>query len=76
MDFECQSIMAEKQQTKQTKYSSLSLSTSLDIQDTFQGGIIEEWKKFWQEIPVCTVVNNMENLKFKVFPIAHCSKGL
>ena len=42
MDFECQSIMAEKQQTKQTKYSSLSLSTSLDIQDTFQGGIIAE----------------------------------
>ena len=76
MDFECQSIMAEKQQTKQTKYSSLSLSTSLDIQDTFQGGIIEEWKKFWQEIPVFTVVNNMENLKFKVSPIAHCSKGL
>ena len=51
--FECHFILAEKQRTKQTIYSSLSLSTSLDTQDTFQGGIIVEWKNFWQEIPVC-----------------------
>ena len=51
--FECHSILAEKQRTKQTNYSSLSLSASLDTQDTLQGGIIVEWKKFWQEIPVC-----------------------
>ena len=52
--------MAEKQRTKQTNYSFLSPSTSLDTQNTLQGGIIEEWKKFWLEIPVwyyyvCTV---------------------
>ena len=52
--FKCHSILAEKQRTKQTNYSSLSLSASLDTQDTFQGGIIVEWKKFWQEIPVCS----------------------
>ena len=46
-------ILAEKQQTKQINYSSLSLSASLDTQDTLQGGIIVEWKKFQQEIPVC-----------------------
>ena len=40
--FECHSILAEKQRTKQTNYSSLSLSTSLDTQDIFQGGIIVE----------------------------------
>ena len=51
--FECHSILAEKQRTKQTNYSSLSFSTSLDTQDTLKGGIIVEWKKFWQEIPVC-----------------------
>ena len=51
--FECHSILAEKQRTKQTNYSFLSFSASLDTQDTFQGGIIVEWKKFWQEIPVC-----------------------
>ena len=51
--FECHSILAGKQRTKQTNYSFLSLSASLDTQDTFQGGIIVEWKKFWQEIPVC-----------------------
>ena len=45
--------MAEKQRTKQTNYSSLSLSASLDTQDTVQGGIIVEWKKFCQETPVC-----------------------
>ena len=50
--FEFHFILAEKQRTKQTIYSSLSLSTSLDTQDTFQGGIIVEWNKFWQEIPV------------------------
>ena len=51
--FECHSILAEKQRTKQTNYSSLSLSGSLDTQDTFQGGIIVEWNTFCQEIPVC-----------------------
>ena len=51
--FECHSILAEKQRTKQTNYSSLSLSPSLDTQDTFHSGIIVEWKKFWQEITVC-----------------------
>ena len=50
--FECHSILAEKQRTKQTNYSSLSLSPSLDTQDTFHSGIIVEWNKFWQEIPV------------------------
>ena len=45
--------LAEKQQTKETNHSFLSLSASLDIQDTLQGGIIVEWNKFWQEIPVC-----------------------
>ena len=59
--FECHSILAEKQRTKQTNYSSLSLSTSLDTQDTLQGGIIVEWKKFWQEIPVCSKSNNFED---------------
>ena len=49
--FECHTILAEKRQTKQTNSSSLSLSASLDTQDTFQDGIIVEWKKFWQEIP-------------------------
>ena len=52
--FEFHSIFAVKQQTKQTNYSSLSLSTSLDTQDTLQGCIIVEWKKFRQEIPVCS----------------------
>ena len=51
--FECHSILAEKQQTKQTNSSFLSLSPSLDTQDTFHSGIIVEWNKFWQEIPVC-----------------------
>jgi hypothetical protein len=51
--FECHSILAEKQQTKQTNCSSLSLLASLDTQDIAQGGIIVERKKFWQEIPVC-----------------------
>ena len=45
--------MAEKQQTKQTNYSSLSLSASMVTQDTLQGGIIVECSKFWHEIPVC-----------------------
>ena len=48
--FLCYSILAEKQQTKQIDYSVLSLSASLDTQDTLQGGIIVEWMKFWQEI--------------------------
>ena len=52
--FECHSILAEKQQTKQTNYSFLSLSASLVTQGTLQGGIIVEWNKFWQEIPVCS----------------------
>ena len=51
--FQCYSILAEKQRTKHIDYSSLSLSASLDTQDTLQGGIIVEWKKFRQEIPVC-----------------------
>ena len=38
--------------TKQTNYSSLSLSASLDTQNTLQDVIIVEWKKFRQEIPV------------------------
>ena len=43
-----------KQQTKLTNYSSLSLFASLDTQDPLQGGIIVEWNKFRQEIPVCS----------------------
>ena len=61
--FECHSILAEKQRTKQTNYSSLSLSASLDTQDTFQGGIIVEWKKFWQEIPVCIRAQEMTDTR-------------
>jgi hypothetical protein len=38
--FDCHSILAEKQPIKQANYSFLSLSASLDTQDTFQGGII------------------------------------
>ena len=53
--FEYHSILAEKQRTKQTNYSSLSLSASLDTQDTLHGGMIVKWKKFRQEIPVCLV---------------------
>ena len=49
--FESHSILAEKQQTKQTNSNSLSFFASLETQDTFQAGIIVEWKKFWQEIP-------------------------
>ena len=40
-----------QQLIKQTN-SSLSLSASLDTQDTLQGSIIVEWKNFCQEIPV------------------------
>ena len=58
--FECHSILAEKQQTKQTNYSSLRLSASLDIQDILQGGMIVEWKKFWQEIPVCILIGGFQ----------------
>ena len=85
--FKCHSILAEKQRTKQTNYNSLSLSTSLDTQDTLQGGIIVEWKKNWQEIPVCMA--NMEvlkgqnerqkrvnNTKFKINVIAHAVSTL
>ena len=50
--FECHSILAEKQRTYQTNYSSLTLSPSLDTQDILQDGIIVELKKFRQEIPV------------------------
>ena len=50
--FESHSILAEKQRTKQTNSNSLSFFASLETQDTFQAGIIVEWKKFWQEIPV------------------------
>ena len=52
--FQSYCILAEKQQTKQINYSFLSLSASLDTQDTLQGGLIVEWNKFRQEIPVCT----------------------
>ena len=38
--FQCYSILAEKQRTKQINYSFLSLSSSLDTQDTLQGSII------------------------------------
>mgnify|MGYP007022688549 CR=1 FL=1 len=51
--FESHSILAEKQRTKQTNSNSFSFFASLETQDTFQAGIIVEWKKFWQEIPVC-----------------------
>ena len=57
--FECHSILAEKQRAKQTNYGFLSLSAFLDTQDTLQGGIIVEWKKFRQEIPVCHAINGM-----------------
>ena len=40
--FQCYSIVAEKQRTKQINYGSLSLSTSLVTQDALQGGIILE----------------------------------
>ena len=50
---QCYSIFAKKQLTKQINYSSLSFSASLDTQDTLQGDILVEWKKFRQEIPVC-----------------------
>ena len=40
--FVCHSILAKKQRTKQTNYSSLSLSASLETQDILQGGIIVE----------------------------------
>ena len=40
--FERHSTLAEKQQTKQTNYSSLSLSASLDTQGTLQNSIIVE----------------------------------
>ena len=46
--FECHSILAEKRQTKQANYSSLSLFASLDTQDTLHDGM----KKVWPEIPV------------------------
>ena len=55
--FECHSILAEKQRTKQTNYSFLSLSASLDTQDTLQGGMIVAWKKCLQEISVCKWAN-------------------
>ena len=50
--FESHSILAEKQQTKQTNSNSLSFFASLETQDTSQAGIIVVWKKFWKEIPV------------------------
>ena len=40
--FQYHSIWAEKQQTEQINHSSLSLSTSLDTQDTLQGGLVVE----------------------------------
>ena len=50
--FQCYSILDEKQRTKQRNHNSLSLFAFLDTQDTLQGGITVEWKKFGQEIPV------------------------
>ena len=50
--FECHSILAEKQQTKQTNYSFLSSSASLDTRHP--PGLYNR-KKFWQEIPVWNV---------------------
>ena len=72
--FESHSILAEKQQTKQTNYSYLSFSASLDTQNTFQGGIIVEWKKFWQEIPVClSWASVSEFIFFKSFVLSNFS---
>ena len=66
--FECHSILAEKQRTKQTNYSSLSFFASLDTQDTFQGGTIVEWKKFRQEIPVWLIwIWVKKNQKFSIY---------
>ena len=69
--FECHSILAEKQQTKQTNYSSLRFSASLDTQDTFQGGIIVERKKFWREISVCLMLFMTESWQNAYLCIAH-----
>ena len=60
--FQCYFILAEKQQIKQINYSSLSLFTSLDTQDTLQGGIVVEWKKFLQEIPLWTCFGAICNI--------------
>ena len=68
--FQCYSILAEKQQAKEINYSSLSLSASLDTLDTFQGGIIVEWKKFRQEISVFYAAQAMTNLtEFRQFDV-------
>ena len=61
--FQCYSILAEKQRTKQINYDFLNLSASLDTQDTLQGGITVEWKKFRQEIPVCI---SIPTLKYQI----------
>ena len=44
--FQCYSILAEKQRTKQINYSSLSLSASLDTQDTLQYVYIDKKEGF------------------------------
>ena len=47
-----------------TNHSFLSLSASLDTKDNLQGGIIVEWKKFWQEIPLwwhwCKIMTSLK----------------
>ena len=50
--------------------SFLSLSASLDTQDTLHGGMIVKWKKFWQEIPVCLVHST------KVFFFTFCKQNI
>ena len=65
--FECHSILAEKQQTKQTHYGSLNLSTSLDTQETLQDGITVEWKKFWQEITVWKLIGFLAKKPMKEY---------
>ena len=65
--FECYSILAEKQQTKQTSYSSLSLFASLDIQDS---GITVEWKKFRQENQVWPTTLLLAPYGFSYLPTA------
>ena len=61
-----------KTQTKQINYSSLSFSASLDTQNNFQGGIIVEWKKFRQEIPVCLIpCSNLRLIEEKFLGSAH-----
>ena len=54
--FECHSILAEKQRTKQTNYSSLSFSASLDTQDTLH--TLSETPCDWRKIEPVTMKGN------------------